>query len=528
VQDQILLILNQAVELYQLGRWEQVLKLIHLALEIQPKNTFLWGNKGVVLQKLGRHPEAVSCFDAAIAINTHSDHLAAHSANSWFNRGNSFKDLNAFQDALDSYDHALAITPNDAEIHNNRGVSLQGLKQLDLALMSFEKALSLDFGYAQAHYNRGMVFQDLGRFEEALASFDVAIRLNPTYLEAHNNRGLLLQDLNRFEEALISFEAALAIKPDYPDGCWNKALLLILLGQYREGWALYEWRWKTSSYPKARQFLAPLWLGQESLAGKTIFVYPEQGFGDFIQFCRYIHLLENMGAHVVLEVPRPLFGLISSMLGHFSMVEQGVVNEAELVDFDFQCPVMSLPLAIQTDVDTIPVPIPYLFTNDEKQSVWCNRLGPKTKKRIGLAWAGSASHKNDHNRSFSLALLAPMLEMPIEFHCLQKELRPMEAEVLQNLPQIHQHLDALKDFSDTAALIAQMDLVISVDTAVAHLAGAMGKETWILLPFMPDYRWMLDRSDCPWYPTVSLFRQTERGQWKSVIANIAEQLSLWT
>jgi tetratricopeptide (TPR) repeat protein len=519
VPDKILSILNRVAALYQLGRWEEMLVLLDMALEIQPGNAALFGNKGVVLQNLVRHPEALACFDAAIAINPHS-------ANTWFNRGNSLKDLKCFQDALISYDQALAISPNDAEIHNNRGVSLQALKYLELALESFEKALALHFSYAQAHYNRGMVLQDLGRFEDALASFDLAIRLNPNYLEARNNRGLVLQDINRLEDALASFDAALAIKPDYPDGCWNKGLLLILLGQYREGWALYEWRWKTSSYLQARQFSAPLWLGQESLAGKTIFVYPEQGFGDFMQFCRYIQPLESRGAHVVLEVPRPLFGLVSSMGGNFTMVERGAESGVELIDVDFQCPIMSLPLAMQTEVDAIPASIPYLFAHDEKRVAWETRLGPKHKARIGLVWTGSASHKNDHNRSLGVDRLAPILALPLEFHCLQKELRPKDSETLESFPQIHQHLDALNDFSDTAALIAQMDLVISVDTSVAHLAGAMGKKTWILLPFMPDYRWMLNRSDSPWYPNATLFRQPESGHWERLIAKVADQLSL--
>ena len=312
----------------------------------------------------------------------------------------------------------------------------------------------------------------------------------------------------------------LKLKPDYANAYWNKSLLKILNGDYLEGWQLYEWRWKTELLIHLRGYKQPLWLDTQSLLNKTLLIYPEQGLGDYIQCIRYAVLVEQLGATVILEVPSELMSLVSTLKGQFTLVESG----KPLPEFDYHCPVMSLPLAFKTTVDTIPADLPYLYTNEDKKQHWQEKLGNKTVTRIGLVWSGSTTHNNDHNRSLLLQQLSSLLELPVEFHSLQKEVRTVDIKTLTEFPSIHQHQDDLQDFSDTAALVDAMDIIISVDTSVAHLAGAMGKKVFVLLPYAPDYRWMLDRPDSPWYPSATLFRQPALDDWESVIVEIKQLL----
>ena len=269
-----------------------------------------------------------------------------------------------------------------------------------------------------------------------------------------------------------------------------------------------------------RNFKEPLWLGNESIKDKTILIYAEQGLGDSIQFCRYIKMIEALEPkEIILEVPKVLISLLSSLKSKINLVEKGAFNT-----FDLQCPMMSLPHAFKTTVDNIPAEIPYLYVDKNKSKFWHKKLGTKTNHRIGLVWSGSTTHKNDHNRSLLLEQLAPLIDLPFEFHCLQKEIRSVDLNLLNEFKKIRQHQDSLLDFSDTAGLIEQMDLVISVDTSVAHLAGAIGKQVFILLPFAPDYRWMLDRTDSPWYPTATIFRQQISNNWDNVIDQVKLEL----
>ena len=415
---------------------------------------------------------------------------------------------------------SLQINPNQPYALNNRGNALKDLKRLDEALASYDRALVLKPDYAEAYLNRGVTLQDLKRLEEALASYDRVLVLKPDYAETYSNRGNALKDLKRLDEALASYDHAIVLKSEYADAYWNKSLLKILTGDYLEGWQLYEWGWKNFARTPLRTFTEPLWLGTEALVNKTLLIYPEQGLGDYIQCIRYAVLVEQLGATVILEVPLALMSLVSTLKGQFTLVESG----KPLPDFDYHCPVMSLPLAFKTTVETIPAQLPYLYTNDDKKQHWQEKLGNKTVTRIGLVWSGSTGHKNDHNRSLLLLQLASLLELPVEFHSLQKEVRAVDIKTLIDLPHIHQHQGDLLDFSDTAALIDAMDIIISVDTSVAHLAGAMGKKVFILLPYAPDYRWMLDRTDSPWYSSATLFRQPALDDWESVIVEIKQLL----
>lgn len=506
-------VFKQAVLLDSSGKFEEAAVLYKKLNTHFPNNSRVLTNLGTIEMKMGNLEECVKLLGKSLKVDPKQP-------NALSNRGIALHELNRFEEALASYNRAIALKSDYADAYNNRGNSLHNLNRLDEALASIDRSLELQPNRAEAHNNRGNILRDLIRPDEALASLDRAIALKPDYAEAFCNRGNVLQDLNRLDEALASFDLAIALKPDYAEAYWNKSLLKILMGDYEEGWKLYEWRWNRSENKTVKRLPQPLWLGNQSIANKSILIRQEQGLGDMIQFCRYASMVEALGAQVIIEVPSPLVSLTSTLKGNFTFIVKG----KPLPDFDLQCPLMSLPLAFKTTVSTIHAEIPYLYTDAHKQEVWRKRLGSKTKLRVGLAWSGSTTHKKDRNRSIPLKLFEPMFKLPVEFHSLQKEIRKDDAVVLSNYKQIKLHQNKINDFSDTAALIQEMDLVISVDTAVAHLGGALGKIVWVLLPFIPDYRWMLNRTDSPWYPSATLIRQTKIGDWSSVILDVTNRL----
>jgi len=377
---------------------------------------------------------------------------------------------------------------------------------------------------AEVLSNRGITLHELNRYDEALASYDRALVLQPDYATALNNRGINLYDLKRYDEALASYQRALALRPDYAEAHWNEALLRLLTGDYSHGWAKYEWRWKKESMaPVKRNFPQPVWLGGDAIDGKTILLHSEQGFGDTIQFCRYVPLVAARGAHVILEVERPLQQLMTTLAGATQVIAKG----DPLPDFEVHCPLLSLPLAFGTRVETIPSGPPYLRAPAQSLMNWDTRLAPQRRPRIGLAWSGNAAHQSDRQRSISLRTLLPLLDTGATFVSVQKDVNAADAGVLTERGDILHFGDALGDFSDTAALISNLDLVISVDTSVAHLAGALGKPVWVLLAYAPDWRWLLDRDDSPWYPTARLFRQDASRAWDGVIVRVQQALRLF-
>jgi hypothetical protein len=298
---------------------------------------------------------------------------------------------------------------------------------------------------------------------------------------------------------------------------------MILTGQYEEGWKLYEWRFETKEQ-KQNHYIFPQkkWRGRDDVDFKKLLIYTEQGLGDFIQYCRYLPLVKQLGTDLIVEAPSALIPLISTLKCEMTIIAKG----DRLPEFDAYCPIMSLPYAFNTKVETIPAQVPYLFADEAKTTQWRAKLGQTNRLRVGLVWSGSTVHKNDKNRSIRLETLEKLLDIPVEWHSLQKEYRDYDLEQLAKHPEIQQHQDNLKDFSDTAALIDCMDLVISVDTSIAHVSGALGKPVWILLHFAPDYRWLLDRDDSPWYPTAILFRQPKLDDWQSAIQSVVESLTI--
>lgn len=466
-----------------------------------------------MLANLNRIDEALAAFERAIALKP--DYAEAHN-----NRALVLLDLMRFDEALAGFDTTITLKPDNAMAHNNRGAALQDLGRLDEALLSFEKAIALKPDYAQAHYNSGLALQDLQRLDAALANLDQAIVLKPDYAQAHHNRAAVLQDQKRLDEAIAAYDRALALMPGYAEAYTNQAYCYLQKGDFERGWRLHEWRKQLETPVGNRWFAQPLWLGGEDIANKTLFVHCEQGLGDTIQFCRYAKVLKARGAHVVMSVQEPLYRLLQHMDTGVQIINADQIPAA----FDLHCPLMSLPLALGTTLETIPSEQRYIFADAQLRDAWAARLPPPTKPRVGLVWSGSLKHRNDRLRSIDPSALAPLLSLEAHWISLQWELRPGDAAQLAELGQLVSYGDDLRDFSDTAAVIDVLDLVITVDTSVAHLAGAMGKPVWILLPFNSDWRWLLDRDESPWYRNARLFRQQQFGSWASVIASVHDAL----
>ncbi len=502
--------------LHELKQYQAAIGSYDHAIALKADYAHAWFSRGNVLQVLGQSEAALHSYDQAIAIET--DHADAYS-----NRGSVLQFLGQTEAALQSYAKALAITPDCATTLNNRGTALRSLGHYGAALQSFDQAIAKDPGFFQAYSNRGIALRNLGHYEAALQSYDQAIVLNPDYANAYTNRGNVLQDLGRYEAALQShYKASILLGPDDVEANFSLSLCLLQSVDFENGWKSYEWRLK---HPKFGVPLGnsnkPRWTGTEDLQGKTLLLHSEQGMGDTMQFCRYAKLLANLGARVILEVPMPLLILLARVEG----IAQTVLRGGGLPPFDFYCPLLSLPLAFNTGFDTIPTPGRYIVSPPDNLAKWQSRLGPKIRPRIGLAWSGQALHNNDRHRSIPLAEFIKLLPDNFQYVSLQNEVRDEDQETLSARPDILHFGDEIEDFTDTAALCDLVDIVVSVDTSVAHLAGAMGKTVWILLPFNPDWRWLLNRSDSPWYATAKLYRRERQGDDSKLFDKIKTDLS---
>ena len=506
---------------FQGEAYQRAADVIGRAIDLNPENAAYYSDRGLSLQHLKQFEAALEHYDKALAIQ--SDLAITH-----LNRGNVLKELRHPEAAIESYDKAAALLEKEPG-------SFNALHQL--GLMAFEhneyqravdligKAISLNPDIAAFHSDRGLALQRLKRLDEALESYEKAIALNSSIPIIHLNRGNALKEKRHLEAAIESYDNAIAIKPDYATAHWNKALEQLILGDFEKGWKSFEWRWKEESFPSPRRnFPHPLWLGEESLQDRTILLHSEQGLGDTIQFCRYVPLVAKLGGRVVLEVEQPLLGLLEQLSGVSAFVAKGLPLPA----FDLQSPLLSLPLAFKTKLHTIPSAQKYLDADTRKVAEWHQKLGPKRMPRIGLVWSGRPEYQNDHVRSMKLADLIEQLPSGLRYVTLQKEIRSADRESLESHNNIAYYGEELKDFTDTAALCEVMDVVISVDTSVAHLSGALGKPTWVLLPFIPDWRWLLEREESPWYQSVKLYRQETEDDWSSVLHRVKHDLLLMT
>jgi len=498
----------------QTGKMGEAYRLMSAALKINPNVPDVLINFANVLHGLKRDAEALASIDKALA-------LRPGDADALLYRGNALTALNRTDEALPCYDAVLVHSPGHRDALINRGVARATLGHYEQALADFAEILARMPTDAEALYNRGTALIELGRYAEALLAFDHTLAASPQHLGAWNNRGRVLQALNRHEEAVASFDKALAIDNNYGDAHFNAALSLLALENLQRGFAEYEWRWRRTGMTDARRgFRGRLWLGEFPLDRRTILLPAEQGLGDTIQFVRYAPLLAQMGANVVLEVQPELKALLSAVSGVASCHSRGETLPA----FDVYCPLGSLPLALKTEPSSVPATIPYLRADDAHIAKWRPLLDALPGKRVALAWAGHARHANDRNRSIDLKLLEPLFASEgVSFVSIQRDLRGDDAARLAGLG-ILDFGPRLVDMTDTAAVLALVDLLISVDTAVVHLAGAMGREAWAMLPFMPDWRWTLTNERSRWYPTTRLFRQRAPGDWPSVIATVRDAL----
>jgi len=417
---------------------------------------------------------------------------------------------------------APAVQADHINALYNRGSTLMGRKQFEEALRVFELVLAHEPNHLGALNDCGGVLARLGRPDAAIACYDRALALAPQTAELHINKGTALRAQNRLEQALAMFAAAARIAPARAEAHYNASLVRLSLGDFAAGWKDYEWRWRKADWAsRRRDFPAPLWLGREVIAGKTILLHAEQGFGDTIQFVRYVPLVARRGARVILEVQPALKELLGGIDGATSLVANG----EKLPPFELRCPLMSLPLAFATNLATIPADFPYLRAAPERVAKWRELLPNSGRLRVGVCWAGSSAHLNDHNRSIPLERFAAILSVPhVDFVSLQTEVDDAHVAVLRQhgVAELARHV---QDFADTAAVVATLDLIIAVDTSVAHLAGALGKAVALLLPFAPDFRWLLDRTDSPWYPTMRLFRQSAIGDWDAALARLRSELA---
>jgi Flp pilus assembly protein TadD len=464
---------------------------------------------------LDRDSEALASFARSLALKPDDPDVLN-------GRGRVLLGLHEPARALADLDQAVALKPDHVGALINRGNALAALGRLDEALAQYDALLAADPAHPALHFNRGVALGHLGRHADAIAAYDQALVGRPRHPATLLNRGVALQALNRHQEAIESFENVLGLAPADPDAKHNAALSRLTLGDYRKGFAQYEARFLRSGMPGHRRGLGkPLWLGEFPPQRKTILLHAEQGLGDTIQFARYAPLVARMGAKVVLEVPAELSGLLGQLAG-VTVVERGTTLPA----FDLHCPLGSLPLALGTEPASIPAQIPYLAASAERIAHWRERLANLAQPRVALVWAGAAAHPNDRNRSLPLAQLAPLLDLaPVSFISLQRELSSEDAAMLAGMGRVVSLGPELRDFDDTAAVLALCDVAIAVDTSLAHLAAAMGRPTWILLPFRPDWRWMLARDDSPWYPGARLYRQPAAGDWPSVVARVRADLA---
>jgi tetratricopeptide (TPR) repeat protein len=527
-------------------RFDEALKSYDIALKLRPDWVELWMTLGDLLQRQSRFQEALLTYDHALKLDP-GHAAAAEKAARILQR------LERFDEAAVLYHRWAAIEPNGYDAHNdlgrvlltlrrheeaaaafaraselrpdapaafnNLGIALTDLKRFTEAVAALDRAIALAPQLAETHNNKANALKALNRFDEALAHYDHAIALKLDYVEAHANRGTCLDELARPDEALASYFSALALQPDHGAAHWNLSVNRLRAGDFETGWREAEWAWRSPSLRlEHRSFVQPLWFGAEEIAGKVVLLHNEQGLGDAIQFCRYIPWLAARGARVVLEIASPLHQLLSAM----PAVAQCISRGEALPDFDFHCPISSLPRAFDTTLDTIPAATPYLSVPDGARD-WNGWLGESRLPRIGLVWSGNPKHVNDHNRSIALQALPPLLELDAQFVSLQKGPRAEDQAWLAER-NILDAAPGLESFADTASLVAQLDLVISVDTSVAHLAGALGKPVWVLLPHVADWRWLTGRTDSPWYPTARLFRQRADRAWSPVVIELREAL----
>ena len=490
--------------------------LLSRAVSLKLENEEVYSTLGSIYKSLGNLEEANNYEKKAIAFNP--DYI-----DGYYNIGCNLLSLGKNNDAIKKFRKTISLNPNHYMAHNNLGVAMHNIKLFQEAMESFNNSLSIKPDYPAPYLSMGNTLREMNQTDAAATSFQKAIALDFEFFEAHNNLANALMDLGLYEGALVSYNNAKKIKPENTGVRKNIGMINLLLGNFEIGWSEYSSRQFEDDLGIASQdYSQPKWNG-ENLNSKTIFVCTEQGLGDTIQFIRYLDLLKAQCKQIILNAPSPLVPVLEDL----NSIDVLLTNDAITPDFDYHISLMELPRLFSTTLDTIPMPSAYLAAKKNLVKIWEKRLGPRKEFRIGLVWAGSATHQNDHNRSIDPDLLKPLTELSgISVYSLLVGRKGEATAVFGK--NIYDFTGCLTNFAETAAAIENMDLVISVDTSVAHLAGALGKPVWVLLPFNPDWRWLLKRTDSPWYSSMKLFRQTKRQDWKGVIEQVIGELTIKT
>lgn len=545
---------NLATVLAAVGKGGEAEAELRVVLGLRPQDAGALSSLADLLQARGAFDEAEECFRRAVRLNPlgaeghfnlgnllkltgksaeaeaelrQAIHFDPGYADAYTNLGGLLCEQGRLEEAQSHLKTALQLRGDSPEALNTLAVVMRGMGRLEEAEALLNNAATLKPDYAESYNNLGAVLRDMGRLEEAEAALRVALRLRADYASAHANLGNVLLDRMRTDQAKAEYLEALRLNPDYVEGHWNIALLYLMNGDFEQGWREYEWRLKRGELKHLYPDLpAPLWLG-EDLAGKTLLLYAEQGLGDTLQFVRLAPLLAQRGGRVILECQPALKRLLASAAG----IEQVVAKGDALPPFDFQCPLLSLPQRLNVTLDSIPAEMPYLKAETELSGRWRERLGKYPGLKVGLVWAGDPrksdldAHRIDRRRSMSFVQFSPLFGIAgVSLFSLQKGEASVQAEREIREGRLTDFTNELGDFADTAALVGNLDLVISVDTAVAHLAGALGKSVWLLSRFDGCWRWLLERDDTPWYPTMQLFRQQQQGDWAGVISRVAKKL----
>ena len=539
-------VFQESVRFHQSGKLNDAQKGFEHLIKKYPNSPDLLNSLGTLNLQLGKDKNGCEYLEKSLKINSNQPMISFNLGNSYMHQKNYSKainfleititkapnyldaykkkgelltNLNNHKAALECFKKAIKLAPEDKVILNGIGVNLLELEDANNALIYFKKCISIDKTIAIFYNNAGLAEYKINAFKESIESFNKAIKLSPTIGYFFSNRGLSYQALKKFDFAIKDFDKCISITPDYPDAYLNKSLINLFMGNYADGWKLYEYRWQSFAKKWGRTYDKKLWLGNESLKNKTIFIYPEQGHGDFIQCYRYIALLKKMSPkQIIIEVTIPFYNLIRAQDDELVVIN----SNNQIPKFDFYCPIMSLPHAFKTEISSIPNECPYIFLNDIETKKQRNK-STKSKLKIGVCWAGNNVHKNDHNRSMSISDMSELFSLPFEFHSLQKEVSQENLAILKKFNVIDYH-HSLNNFTDTAKLIDKIDIIISVDTVISHLAGALGKKTFLLLPDKSSFLWMEKRDDSPWYPTIKIFRQSTLGDWQTPIKKIKKEL----
>jgi len=513
---QIFDLVDMAIAFHQNGMLEEASLIYEKILIKDPGHIDAMNLLGLIALQKKEYPQAIDLINKAILASPHNNVPEFHA-----NLGCALHQEKLFDESIASFDLAISLNPSISLYHTNRGLAQLEKKYFDSAINSFDQAIRLSPDDSRSFYYRGLAQLEKKYFDSAINSFDQAIKLRDDFFEAFNNRGIAQIGNKYFDAAINSFDQAIQLRPDYSEALWNKGLVLLKLGRFEEGWVLYEERLKGSpSFPLARHELLHNFIEVDKLADKSVLLFSEQGIGDTIQFYRYVKKIANLDARVTVAVQKSLVELLS-----LSKPLWNIVNiEGALPACDYRASLLSLPFVLQENSIDINSDNPYIFSSPIKVSEWKNRLGPKQKAIVGIVWSGNTLFKENGKRSIPLLQMISFLPSDLQYVSLQKELSDFDLKVLEKNAFISNYSSYLTDFNETAALIDCLDLVITVDTSIAHLAGAMGKRAWLLLSDNADWRWFIDTESSPWYPTIKIFRQEEAGDWSRALKRVELEL----